>query len=48
MSSIDDAQDHILISAEDAEDLISPLTDDFNHPRDNVSAGDLKIYCVID
>ncbi|SCB13355.1 hypothetical protein GA0061102_100311 [Rhizobium miluonense] len=48
ISSIDDARDHILISPEDAANLISPFTDCLDHYRNKFSADDLRAYCLID
>ncbi|WP_027683645.1 hypothetical protein [Rhizobium leguminosarum] len=48
MESINDADDHILISAEDAKELIFPLTEYLQRLRDDISAFDMRQYCAID
>ncbi|PDS34463.1 hypothetical protein CO665_31010 [Rhizobium anhuiense] len=48
MESINDAEDHILISPEDAEELIFPLTEYLQRLRDDISTFDMREYCAID
>lgn len=46
MESINDAEDHILISAEDAEQLIVPLTEYVQRLPGDISTFDMREYCV--
>ncbi|TBC84228.1 hypothetical protein [Rhizobium ruizarguesonis] len=48
LESINDADDHILISAEDAGELIFPLTEYLQRLRNDISAGDRREYCAVD
>jgi hypothetical protein len=48
MESINDAEDHILISAEDAKELIFPLTEYLQRLRNDIGTRDMREYCAID
>ncbi|MBB2749748.1 UNVERIFIED_ORG: hypothetical protein GGI57_000414 [Rhizobium aethiopicum] len=48
IESINDAEDHILISPEDAKELISPLTEYLQSIRAEIGTFDMREYCAID